>query len=84
MRRLLFWAAVVTLLYTYLLFPIIVLVRALIRARPHASAAIRPTVSMVIAAHNEAATRSSVAMRTAVFGFSRSHAGARRLRSTPL
>jgi glycosyltransferase involved in cell wall biosynthesis len=56
LRRFLFWASVVTLLYTYLLFPIIILVRALIRARPHASAAIRPTVSMVIAAHNEAAS----------------------------
>jgi glycosyltransferase involved in cell wall biosynthesis len=56
MRRILFWAGVVTLLYTYLLFPLIVLVRALIRARPHTSAAITPTVSMVIAAHNEAAS----------------------------
>jgi cellulose synthase/poly-beta-1,6-N-acetylglucosamine synthase-like glycosyltransferase len=55
MRRVLFWASVLTVLYTYLLFPLIVLVRALIRPRPHASADITPSVSMVIAAHNEAA-----------------------------
>jgi cellulose synthase/poly-beta-1,6-N-acetylglucosamine synthase-like glycosyltransferase len=55
MRRILFWASVLTVLCTYLLFPLLVLVRALVRARPHASADIRPSVSMVIAAHNEAA-----------------------------
>jgi cellulose synthase/poly-beta-1,6-N-acetylglucosamine synthase-like glycosyltransferase len=55
MRRILFWASVLTVLCTYLLFPLIVLVRALIRPRPHASADIRPSVSIVIAAHNEAA-----------------------------
>jgi cellulose synthase/poly-beta-1,6-N-acetylglucosamine synthase-like glycosyltransferase len=56
MRRILFWASVLTVLGTYLLFPLLVLVRALIRPRPHASADIRPSVSMVIAAHNEAAS----------------------------
>jgi cellulose synthase/poly-beta-1,6-N-acetylglucosamine synthase-like glycosyltransferase len=56
MRRILFWASVLTVLGTYLLFPLLVLVRALIRPRPHTSADIRPSVSMVIAAHNEAAS----------------------------
>jgi cellulose synthase/poly-beta-1,6-N-acetylglucosamine synthase-like glycosyltransferase len=56
MRRILFWASVLTVLCTYLFFPLLVLVRALIRPRPHASADIRPSVSMVIAAHNEAAS----------------------------
>jgi cellulose synthase/poly-beta-1,6-N-acetylglucosamine synthase-like glycosyltransferase len=55
MRRILFWASVLTVLCTYIVFPLLVLVRALIRPRPHASADIRPSVSMVIAAHNEAA-----------------------------
>jgi cellulose synthase/poly-beta-1,6-N-acetylglucosamine synthase-like glycosyltransferase len=55
MRRILFWASVLTVLCTYLLFPLLVLVRALIRPRPHASADIRPSVSMIIAAHNESA-----------------------------
>jgi cellulose synthase/poly-beta-1,6-N-acetylglucosamine synthase-like glycosyltransferase len=55
MRRILFWASALTVLCTYLLFPLLVLVRALVRPRPHASADIRPSVSMVIAAHNEAA-----------------------------
>jgi cellulose synthase/poly-beta-1,6-N-acetylglucosamine synthase-like glycosyltransferase len=56
MRRVLFWAAALTVVYTYLLFPLIVLVRALIRARPHVSGDISPSISMIIAAHNEAAS----------------------------
>ena len=44
------------LAYTYLLFPALVVLRALLRPRPHASADIAPPVSIVIAAYNEAAT----------------------------
>lgn len=56
MTRVLFWAAALTVFYTYLLFPLIVLARALIRARPHVAGDISPSVSMIIAAHNEAAS----------------------------
>lgn len=56
MTRVLFWAAALTVVYTYLLFPLIVLARALIRARPHVAGDISPSVSMIIAAHNEAAS----------------------------
>lgn len=55
MRRVLFWGSVLTVLCTYALFPVVVFVRALIRARPHAAADITPRVSMIIAARNEAA-----------------------------
>jgi cellulose synthase/poly-beta-1,6-N-acetylglucosamine synthase-like glycosyltransferase len=54
MRRALFWGSVLTVLCTYVLFPLVVFVRALIRARPHAAADISPRVSMIIAARNEA------------------------------
>jgi cellulose synthase/poly-beta-1,6-N-acetylglucosamine synthase-like glycosyltransferase len=56
MRRVLFWASVSTVFATYLLFPLVVLARALLRARPHAAADISPRVSMIIAARNEAAS----------------------------
>lgn len=55
-RRILFWLGAGTLAYTYVLFPLLVLVRAALRPRPHESADITPTVTMVIAAHNEAAS----------------------------
>lgn len=56
MRRLLFWSAAGTLTYTYVLFPLLVVVRGAIRPRPHRRAEITPSVTMVIAAHNEAAS----------------------------
>ncbi len=40
--------------YTYLLFPIILLVRALVRPRPFERRDTEPRVTLVIAAHNEA------------------------------
>lgn len=55
MIRLTFWAALATIAYTYVGFPLLVLVRARLRPRPPASAPIEPTVSIVLAAHNEAA-----------------------------
>ena len=55
MIRLTFWAALATIAYTYVGFPLLVLVRARLRPRPPASAPIEPIVSIVLAAHNEAA-----------------------------
>jgi cellulose synthase/poly-beta-1,6-N-acetylglucosamine synthase-like glycosyltransferase len=55
-RRLLFWSAAGTLTYTYVLFPLLVIVRGALRPRPHRGAEITPSVTMIIAAHNEAAS----------------------------
>jgi glycosyltransferase involved in cell wall biosynthesis len=54
-RRALFWSALGVLAYTYLVFPLVVLLRAALRPRPHGSGDITPSVTMVIAARNEAA-----------------------------
>jgi glycosyltransferase involved in cell wall biosynthesis len=54
-RRLLFWSATGLLVYTYLLFPLAVILRAVLRPRPHRSDEITPAVTLVISAHNEAA-----------------------------
>lgn len=51
---LLFWASLGALLYTYLLFPLLVGLRGLLLRRPYRSAPIQPRVSLVIAARNEA------------------------------
>jgi glycosyltransferase involved in cell wall biosynthesis len=55
-RRTLFWSAAGALGYTYLLFPLVLLLRAALRPKPHASGEDTPTVTIVIAAHNEAAS----------------------------
>jgi glycosyltransferase involved in cell wall biosynthesis len=52
----LFWLGAGTLAYTYVLFPLVVLVRAAVRPRPHRVGDGTPSVTMVIAAHNEAAS----------------------------
>ncbi|MDQ3857383.1 MAG: glycosyltransferase family 2 protein [Actinomycetota bacterium] len=52
----LFWAATATVVYTYVLFPLLLFLRAWVRPRPHTSADMTPTVSIVIAARNEAET----------------------------
>jgi cellulose synthase/poly-beta-1,6-N-acetylglucosamine synthase-like glycosyltransferase len=49
-----FWASVALLFYTYVAFPIVTLLRAMIAPRTHRAAAITPSVSLVIAARNEA------------------------------
>lgn len=49
----LFWAAVILVAYTYLLFPLIVFARGLWLSQPYRSADITPRVSLLIAAHNE-------------------------------
>jgi cellulose synthase/poly-beta-1,6-N-acetylglucosamine synthase-like glycosyltransferase len=55
MRLFLFWSSAALLLYTYLLFPLLVFARGIWRRRPHQEAAITPPLSIIIAAHNEAA-----------------------------
>ncbi len=55
MRRALFWSALGVLAYTYFVFPLVVLLRAARRPRPHLTADVTPSVTMVIAARNEAA-----------------------------
>lgn len=55
MRRMLFWSAVGAVTYTYALFPLGVLLRARLRPRPHLSGDVTPSLTMVLAVHNEAA-----------------------------
>jgi cellulose synthase/poly-beta-1,6-N-acetylglucosamine synthase-like glycosyltransferase len=55
MTRALFWLAASLVAYTYAGFPVLVLVRAALRPRPYRRAAIAPSVSIVVAARNEAA-----------------------------
>jgi cellulose synthase/poly-beta-1,6-N-acetylglucosamine synthase-like glycosyltransferase len=52
----LFWVATAVVIYTYVGFPILVLLRARFRPRPHTQAAITPEVSVIIAAHDEGAS----------------------------
>jgi cellulose synthase/poly-beta-1,6-N-acetylglucosamine synthase-like glycosyltransferase len=54
-RRAVFWSAVGTVATTYVLFPAFVLARARLHPRPHGSAEITPFVTLIVAAHNEAA-----------------------------
>jgi cellulose synthase/poly-beta-1,6-N-acetylglucosamine synthase-like glycosyltransferase len=55
MTTLLFWGAVALILFTYMLFPVIVFLRGRLLRRPYQAAEITPSISMIIAAHNEAA-----------------------------
>lgn len=55
MIKVLFWSAVITIAYTYIGYPLVVLARAAIRPRRLRSAPIEPSVSVVLAARNEAA-----------------------------
>ena len=49
-----FWISVVLISYTYVGFPILALLRGRLCRHPYHTTEITPTVSMVIAAHNEA------------------------------
>lgn len=50
----LFWLAIGMVLYPYVLFPLLVLLRSVLVRRPYNCADITPSVSVVIAAYNEA------------------------------
>ncbi len=56
MNQLLFWVSIGLIFYAYLGFPLLLLVRGLLRRRPVRQADITPRLSMVITAHNEAKT----------------------------
>ena len=53
MSTFLFWLASGLIGYTYAGFPILVMLRARLRPRPHRVADVTPAVSVVIAAHDE-------------------------------
>ena len=52
----LFWLSVFLLLYTYVLFTVLLVLRALFVPRPYHKADTTPTVSMIVAVYNEAAS----------------------------
>ena len=52
----LFWGSVALLVYTYGVFPAILFVRGLLWRKPYRAEDITPSVSMIIAAYNEAAS----------------------------
>ena len=54
MIRGLFWASVAALVYSFVVFPAITFMRAAIRPRPHRTGDLEPSVSVVMAARNEA------------------------------
>ena len=51
-----FWSAVGLIAYTYVLFPVLVLLRSKVWQRPYLAADHEPSVSLVIIAHNEQAS----------------------------
>jgi glycosyltransferase involved in cell wall biosynthesis len=53
--RFVFWAAAAAVSYSYAVFPVLTLVRGALFRRPHAEADITPSVTVIVAAHNEAA-----------------------------
>lgn len=53
-RLLLFWGSAGLIFYTYFVFPLLTLLRGKLRPQFYSSADITPTVSMIIAAYNEA------------------------------
>ncbi len=52
----LFWLAVAIIAYTYFIFPLIIFLRGRLWPRPYKSGEITPKISMIITAHNEAAS----------------------------
>lgn len=56
MTLIVFWFCVGLIAYTYAGFPVLLAIRALLFKRPFCAADITPRVSLVIAAHNEAAS----------------------------
>ena len=56
----LFWTALGLIVYTYLGFPVVLVVRGLVQRRPVTKGLIEPRVSLIIVAHNEVAIRTEV------------------------
>lgn len=56
MTLFLFWVSIFLIVYIFILFPALVLLRGLLVRRPYVIADITPSLSMVIAAYNEAGT----------------------------
>ena len=54
LRTRVFWASAAVVGYTYVGFPLLVLARSRLRPAPYRSGEITPTVTLLIAAHNEA------------------------------
>lgn len=54
MRKVVFWSATGLLVYTYITFPIVIMLRALLRRRPVRDGDVTPRASILIAAYNEA------------------------------
>ena len=54
MSSILVYTALLILVCTYVLFPVLLWARGSLRRRPHLKAAVTPRVSLIIAAHNEA------------------------------
>lgn len=50
----LFWGSIALIVYTYILFPLITVIRGALRPRFYHTLSIAPSVSMIIAAYNEA------------------------------
>lgn len=48
-----FWGSVALIAYTYVVFPLLTVGRGLLRPRPYRTSDIAPTLSVIIAAHNE-------------------------------
>ena len=53
MSAVIFWGALAAIAYAYILFPLIVLLRGRLFARPFTQGDITPRVSIIVAAHNE-------------------------------
>lgn len=53
MTEVIFWFSVALIVYTYAGFPFVTWVRFLLWRRPHQSQQVQPSISMLIAAHNE-------------------------------
>jgi cellulose synthase/poly-beta-1,6-N-acetylglucosamine synthase-like glycosyltransferase len=55
MIRLLYWSSALCIVYSFVIFPALTLARAAFRPRPYRTDEVTPTVSILIAARNEAA-----------------------------
>lgn len=53
MRLIVFWCAVASIIYTYIVYPVMTFLRGMLWPRPYKSAEITPRVSLIIAAYNE-------------------------------